>query len=148
MDELTAKTNGFIFHHKIYSKSNETSCYESSYYITFDNIGGRFANQLYRYLTCKLFTLNSGHKYISRDMFKNEDFIIVNEDNINEFLSNRNTLLNKNIICQGFFQKSDLFIKQRQQLIDLIFNKDNDDYLQMDGKNYYIKDYLINSKHI
>jgi hypothetical protein len=58
-------------------------------YVSFETKGGRFGNQLFRYLTCKLFTLNFGHKYIYENEFKkDDDYIIVTEENINSILKN------------------------------------------------------------
>jgi hypothetical protein len=141
MNEEQAKNGGYFFHHKDYSK------YKNKCYITFDDTGGRFGNQLFRYLTCKLFTVKFGHKYVSKNMIPNENFIIVNETNINDILKNPHNIYNKNILCQGFFQKSELFVEYREQLIKAIFHDSNDDCLRCDNKDYYVKDYLVNSKH-
>ncbi len=141
MAEEQAKNAGYYFHHKDYSK------YKKQCYVTFDDNGGRFGNQLFRYLTCKLFTVKFGHKYVSKNMIPDDNFIIVNESNIYDMLKNPNNISNKNIVCQGFFQKSDLFIDYREQLIKSIFNDSNDDYWRCGNKDYYVKEYLINSKH-
>jgi hypothetical protein len=141
MNEEQAKNNGYYFHHKDYSK------YKTQCYVTFDNPGGRFGNQLFRYLMCKLFTVRFGHKYISKNMIPDDNFIIVNDKNINDILKNPHTISNKNIVCQGFFQKSELFVDYREQLMKAIFNDSNDDYWRCENKDYYIKDYLLNSKH-
>jgi hypothetical protein len=138
LSEEHAITNKYYFHHKDYSK------YEKKYYITFDDTGGRFANQLYRYVICKLFTIKFGHTYISRNEITDNNYIIIGEDNINEIL---NSNPSNNILLRGYFQKSDLFIKYRQELMSLIYNNNNNDYWQVNNQNFYIKDYLINSKH-
>ena len=49
----------------------------NNFYISFDNIGGRFGNQLFRYITCKLFTVKIGHQYICREDFPKDNYIIV-----------------------------------------------------------------------
>ena len=78
MDEVTSRKTGYYFYHKNYSKPKNIS-----YFVTFDNTGGRFGNQLFRYVTSKLFTVLFGHKYISREQVPdNSDFIIINESNI------------------------------------------------------------------
>jgi hypothetical protein len=140
MNEETAKQNGYYFHHKDYSK------YKKNYYITFDNTGGRFANQLFRYVTAKLFTVKFQHEYVSRNEFINEDYIIINEDNINHYL-NDNTIFNKNIILQGYFQKSYLFTNFYNEIISSIYHDNNNDYWEVDNIKYYVKDYLIQSNH-
>lgn len=143
MDEITSKKRGYYFHHKNYSKQKNNSCF-----VTFDNTGGRFGNQLFRYVTSKLFTALFGHKYISRETVPpDSDFIIVNETNINECIQNKDLVSSKNIVLQGFFQKSDLFVNHRKQIIELIFNSNNDDYWCVNSNKYYVKEYLINSKH-
>jgi hypothetical protein len=139
MSEELARNNKYYFHHKDYSK------FKKIYYVTFDNSGDRFANQLFCYVICKLFTIKFGHVYISRNEFTTNDFIVVNEENINDMLENNN--LNKNIVFQGYFQKSDLFVNYQKQIIELIFTDNNNDYWCVDNKEYYVKDYLINSKH-
>ena len=146
MDDESARNHGYYFHHKDYSK------YKKTPYVTFDNTGGRFGNQLFRYLTCKLFTIRFGHKYISRNNisnhdYLNNDYIIINEENINDILENNKDISMKNIVLQGYFQKSDLFVNYREKLIEIICNPMNDDYWNIDNKDYYLKEYLINSKH-
>jgi hypothetical protein len=141
LDEFTARDIGYYFYQKDYSQ------YKKNYYVTFDNTGGRFGNQLFRYLTAKLFTITLGHTYVSRNDFSVDEYIIVNENNIDYYLENRNEISKKNIICQGYFQKSELFVKYRDKLMELIYQCDNNDYWIMDDKTYYIKDYIINSKH-
>ncbi len=143
MDEITSKKSGYYFHHKNYSKPKSIS-----YFVTFDNTGGRFGNQLFRYVTSKLFTHLFGHKYISREQVPpNSDFIIINESNINEYIQNKALTSGKNIVLQGFFQKSNLFVNYRKQIIELIFNSNNDDYWCVNSNKYYVKEYLINSNH-
>ena len=48
---------------------------------------------------------------------------------------------------KGFFQKSKYFVKYRKQLIELVYQPSNNDYFLLNNQKYYIKDYLINSKH-
>jgi hypothetical protein len=129
MDKNTAKNNGYYFHHRYYKNSSNNSSniiLDKKYYVSFDTSEGRFGNQLFRYLTCKLFTLYFGHEYICQNNFPKDDYIIVNEDNI-ELIFKNNDFKDKNILCQGYFQKSELFIKDRKKLIDLVYN--NNDYL-------------------
>ena len=140
ISENDAKMNGYYFHHKTYINNSN-----NKYFITFDDNRGRFGNQLFVYLTSKLFTNKFGHKYISREQLDTSNYMIINEENIEEFL--RKDTLNENIILSGFFQKSKYFVKYRQELIDLIYNSSNDDYFLLNEKKYYVRDYLINSRH-
>lgn len=142
MSEEVARNNGYYFHHKDYSK------HKKQYYITFDNsIGGRFGNQLFRYLTSKLFTIQFNHKYVPINEFTCNDFKVVNDDNIYDFLENKDNISGNNIILRGYYQKSDLFVKHKLQLMQTIFDTNNNDYWQSDNNTIYVKDYIINSKH-
>jgi hypothetical protein len=135
--------NNNVKNHQEEYKTIKSTCI-----ISFDNNGGRFGNQLFCYLMCKLFTIQFGHKYVSKNTItNNNDFININEANVNEYLENKHDIQNKNIILNGFFQKSDLFVKYREELIKLIYDATNDDYWQYNNTDFYIKDYLINSKH-
>jgi hypothetical protein len=145
MNEIEAKKAGYYFHHKNYINNDKNSI-ENNYIITFDDNKGRFGNQMFLYLTSKLFTHKFGHKYISRDQFNSDNYCIVNEENIEYFLMEKIDL-KQNIVLKGFFQKSKYFVKYRKQLIDLIYQTTNNDYFLLNQEKYYIKDYLINSKH-
>jgi hypothetical protein len=146
MNEYDAKNNGYYFHHKKYLNyiKKDNNCI-----ITFDDNKGRFGNQLFCYVISKLFTYKFGHNYISREQFDSNDYCIINEENIEEYLKNSD--LNKNIILRGFFQKSKYFVNFKKELMELIYNKTNNetnnDYFILDNTKYFIKDYLINSKH-
>jgi hypothetical protein len=143
MNTETARKNGFYFHHKDYIKYE----HREKFYVTFDDIGGRFGNQLFRYLICKLFTVRFGHIYVSRNDFEPKDFIIINDENIKPFLEYGLDISKKNIVFQGFFQKSELFVNYRKDLIALIFKPYNNDYWQIDSKKVSVKEYLIDSKN-
>ena len=152
------KENPFFIDYSIketYNDINGINSINEKYYVSFDDNTGRFGNQLFTYMTCKLFTILTGHIYIPREDFPNnrENIIIINEDNINYYINNKNIIGNKNIILQGYFQNSELFINYRQKLIELIFSKNNNDYFKFinasNGSNsiHSIKEYLIESKH-
>jgi len=130
----------------------ENACIDSVY-ISFDNIGGRFGNQLFRYVTCKMFTVISGHKYIPREDFPADNYVIVNDENITDILNNTQLYATKHLLCQGFFQKSCLFVNCRKQIMNLICSVDNDDFwlykdeYKSTNDRMYIKDYIINNHH-
>lgn len=139
MDADTARNAGYYFHHKDYSK------YKKTCFISFDDGGGRFGNQLFRYMMCKVFTLLFGHTYVARDEMPAE-YMCVNESNIYEVLQ-RKDIRSKNIVCQGYFQRSDLFIQHRSKLIDLLYAPTNTDSWKTEGKSYCVKGYLLDAKH-
>lgn len=126
---------------------------DNNRYISFDNIGGRFGNQLFRYLTCKMFTVKSGHQYIVREEFPMENYVIVTDSNISDVLNNPTMYATKDILCQGYFQKSELFVDCRAQILQLIYSNDNNDYwlykdeYKSTNDKMYIKDYIIDNTH-
>lgn len=142
MCEMDAKNNGFYFHHKDYSK------FKKSYSITFDgSFGGRFGNQLFRYLTAKLFTVKFKHTYVPNNEFLCKDYTIVTDDNIVDVLENKNNIAINNIVLKGYFQKSNLFLNNREELLNIIFNENNNDYWSHENTVIHVKDYIINSTH-
>ena len=125
------------------------NCAGNSIYISFDNVGGGFGDQFFQYLICKMFTVKSGHQYIVREDFPMENYIIVNETNIVDILNNPTIYATKHILCQGCFQKSELFVDCRTQILNLIYSEDNNDYWLYKSTNdkMYVKDYIINNTH-
>jgi hypothetical protein len=144
MTEYDAKMNGYFFHHKEYNFDLKNP---NSLLISFSDNGGRFGNKLFCYVTCKLFTIISGHKYVSINNFSYDNYIEINEQNIDYYLENCSELSDKNILCKGYFQNSVKLCKYRDKLQTLICNKNNDDYWEFNNTKYYIKDYLIDSNH-
>jgi len=114
-------------------------------YVTFKG-QGRFGNLLFQYLMCKLFTLNYGHIYISEyDFLKlnacNENCVTVTEDNVADMIKNEE-IKNKHIICDGYFQKSELFINYREKLMEIIYDPNNNDYCEDNNKKIIFKDHM------
>lgn len=143
MTEHDAKINGYYFYHKEYKsniKYNEST-------ISFIDNRGRFGNQLFCYVTCKLFTIITGHSYVPIDNFSHDNYIEINDENIDYYITNFSELFGKNVLCKGYFQKSIHLCKYRDKLIEIIYNKNNNDYWTKNGVKYFIKDYLIDSKH-
>jgi len=125
----------------------KTAAPSSQYWVSFDNNCGRFGNQLFRYVTCKLFTFKFGHKYICKSQINTDDYVIVTEENILSVLNN-SECANKNVLCIGYFQICDLFKDYQTQLIHLIYDYNSNDYWEDERLNkYYIKDYLITNNH-
>jgi len=115
------------------------------YYVTFRG-QGRFGNLLFQYLMCKLFTINFGHTYISEnDFFKlqlNEtSCATINEDNAGTMIKNVD-IADKHIICDGYFQKSDFFIKYREKLIDILYDENNNDYWEQNNEKISFKNHM------
>ena len=104
----------------------------------------RTGNNIFQYITCKLISClhNYNYKYISFDLLSEMDkkcAFIVNEKNIRECLYNPSTeFFGKNIICDGYFQQSDLFFPHKQILKQILYHENNTDY--------WIKSNTINTK--
>jgi len=130
------------------------------------NQSGRTGNLLFQYTACKLITLLYGHQYIPLQHLhniKNEETITIDENSFEiifiepfhkfnsvYFIPNYKKnidIKNKNIILDGYFQKSKFFVPYRKQLINMILNDNNNDYWIRDNINYYVKDILYSSKH-
>jgi hypothetical protein len=142
LSEEVARAEGYYFHHKNYA-NYET---KQRYTITFDNTGGRFGNQLFRYVLCKLFTARFGHTYVPRKEFHQASCMIINEDNIQDVWNG--TLPSQRHIClQGYFQKSEYYTNYRKEIMQEIFKDTNNDYWEMDNLIVYVRDYLLDSKH-
>jgi hypothetical protein len=118
-------------------------------FITFKPNGGRTGNLIFEYMLCKLIEIKLGcHKYIPFDnsIITNDEFIIT-DDNIEEILSYTSNyfvfiiLQNKNIICNGYFQKSKFFLENRFKLLE-IMRESIDDYWILDDKKYFITDFF------
>ena len=110
-------------------------------YITF-KVDGRFGNNLFQYLFCKIFTIKFGHVYIPENEFF-QDSIIVNDENAESILK-MTDLSNRHIYCKGYFQKSEFFIEYKKEFMDLIYDKNNSEYW-VSGQNntkIYVYDYL------
>jgi len=104
---------------------------------------GRTGNLIFQYLITKVISLKFDYVYVPLEqIITDEHIFMINEDNISEImLCDTYDFMGKNIICRGFFQKSDFFIPYRQQLIDII--KVSDDYwINENGKSQYISDFF------
>ena len=142
MSEASAREKGYYFHHKNYANYEKKPVYT----ITFDNTGGRFGNQLFRYVMCKLFAVRFGHRYVPRKEFHHETCTLVTEKTIQDVFLTPN-LSQSHICLQGDFQNSEYYTKYRKEIIQEIFKDGNNDYWEMDNAVVYVKDYLLHSKH-
>lgn len=114
---------------------------------------GRTGNNIFQYMTCKLLVLlwKQTHKYISFDEFTENDkknAFYINDDNILQYINNPPSL-QIDIICNGFFQKSEFFIPYREQLLKIICDQNNDDYfINGHGQKKSIASYLFSTHKI
>jgi hypothetical protein len=111
-------------------------------YITFEKKhSARTGNILFQYLFAKRISIEFGHKYIPIEEIDNrDDIFIIYESNVNDVIEKKIDISNKNIICDGFFQKSEYYIPYREQLLDIIYTTEE---YWIDGKNKkYIKDFV------
>ena len=106
-------------------------------YVSFVNNGGRTGNNIFQYLAAKLIQIKYGHIYVP---FKDlpEGVTITDTD----YVKDLSFYQNSNIICKGYFQKSEFFLPYyRQKLIDAI--KDCDDFWYDDnGNKVMIRDFF------
>ena len=109
-------------------------------YVSFVNNGGRTGNNLFQYLAAKLIQIKYGHIYVP---FKDlSDGITVLDSDYDKDLS---CYQNSNIVCKGYFQKSEFFLPYyRQKLIDAM--KDSDDcWFDDHGNKIMIRDFFLTS---
>ena len=115
--------------------------------ITFKNNGGRTGNLIFPYMICKLIEIKlKYHKYIPYDKYDMNNSFIITDENIEEILSSSSffifiLLQNKNIICNGYFQKSIFFMEYRTQLLERM-QESIEDYWLLDDRKYYITDFF------
>jgi hypothetical protein len=108
--------------------------------VSFKFNGGRTGNILFAYLTAKLIEVKFGHTYVTCDLLK-EDAFDITESNIEDVLENPPAeLFEKDVHCKGYFQKSDLFIKYRKELLDCLYN--TQDIWVENGNTTYVRDFL------
>ena len=123
-------------------KKSDTTIIDNKYYVTFNHNGGRTGNILFQYLICKLISIKFGHTYICKTNFTKNNFILINEESFVNFLNNPpENIYHQNIIIEGWFQKSDYFMKYRDVLLEIFYNKNNDDYWIINNNKTYVKDF-------
>jgi hypothetical protein len=121
-------------------------------FITFVNDMGRTGNNVFQYMTCKLLShlYGNNHIYVSIDMLSNNDkknVFYIKDENINHYINNPpSNISNINIICDGYFQISDLFVPYREELLKIMYDVNNHDYWVRNGKREYINN-IMNSNH-
>jgi len=124
---------------------------------------GRTGNNIFQYLACKLFELihqpKYGYKYKSFETLhkptdKNTSYYIYEDTFENAVLQsnifgggeNKEVLYGVpfQIVCDGFFQKSHLFVLYRKPLLQLIYSNTSadDGWINIHGNREHIRSYL------
>lgn len=118
-------------------------------YVTFEKIpSARTGNILFQYLFTKRISLEYGHKYTPiEEISSKENSIYINDTNSSYYLfeSDKQELMNKDIICRGFFQQDKYFIDYRDDLLKEIYNSD-DYWYGFSGNKEYINSFLQSSQ--
>ena len=104
--------------------------------------GGRTGNNIFQYLMTQWIKLKYGHTYVPNDSlispdhyyFQEHDMVLLFNDQLEEQIKNRD------VICDGYFQKTDLFIKYRSEILAQL--KESEDYWISEGDKVYIKDFI------
>jgi len=117
--------------------------------ITFKKLG-RTGNNLFQYMFCKLICIQTNYQYIPLEeldiskpnmpIYENDLYIT-----LEKILSGE--IINVNLICEGYFQKSDYYILYREQLLDIIYTT-NEYWIDDNGNKKYIRDFINTTSHI
>jgi hypothetical protein len=115
---------------------------------------GRTGNLIFQYLACKLIQLNFGHTYIPYEKFIHEfnsngiikDYIQIEEDDFFQIFQDEKYKLTDNVLLKGYYQKSDMFVKYRKELLELLDKSLNDTW-KLEGKEYSISKFLNYDNH-
>ena len=104
---------------------------------------GRTGNLIFQYLACKLIQLIFGHQYTQKEIFLGQvdKYIQIEEDDFFSLFEKDSKELQCNILLKGYFQKSDLYVKYRKELLSLLNESINDTW-KLDGKEYSISQFL------
>ena len=131
---------------------------------------GRTGNNLFQFIASKIIAHLYGHNYCSLDRWnenEKQNAFIINDELfpkiINAFSKNKKTynelnemeelsgLINKDIILDGYFQKSEYYIPYREFFINHFFQTDNtlfsNDYWMVRGRQVNFQNVAIQSKH-
>ena len=111
-------------------------------------VEGRTGNNIFQYMVAKMLSLHYGHTYVPIHEIKGDDIniLVINDEDMTIALKGlaHEQVKGKNIVCSGYFQKSEMFIPYRKVLIDII--KTCDDYWYDEkGRKTYINDFFTAS---
>ena len=80
---------------------------------------GRFGNAIFRYLMCvKLMLKYKNLKYLPNQNNNINNYIIINEQNVFDYLNN-NIEINNNLLIEGYFQ-FDIYLDDKENILDFI----------------------------
>jgi len=116
-------------------------------FVTF-TIEGRTGNNIFQYMAAKLLSLHYGHTYVPFHEIKGRDATVhvVNDQEMVILLkgNSHEQVKDRNIICIGYFQISDMYTHYRKVLID-VFKTSDDYWYDEKGRKIYIKDFFTAS---
>jgi hypothetical protein len=104
---------------------------------------GRTGNIIFQYLFSKIVGIKYNYTYVPIEEMENpEDVFTIHEGNVESIITyDTYDFMGKNIVCRGFFQKSEYYLPYRAQLIDIL--KTSEDYWRKDNDPpQYIKDFF------
>lgn len=114
------------------------------YYI-YKKQNARTGNIIFQYLFCKSLSLRFGHKYIPIEEYNRssllEPIYIYDSNSIEYFNTEPTNIEARDIICDGYFQKSDFFINDSERLLNTEY--DIEDYWYgVNGNKEYLSDFI------
>jgi hypothetical protein len=103
------------------------------HYVTFI-VKGRTGNNMFQYLMCKTIQYHFGHVYTPTRVNDERDTpFYVTEENARDVLEGKiHGIKQKNIVCDGYFQQSDLYVAIRKPLLQMLYTS-NDSWLNENG---------------
>jgi len=130
-------------------------------FVSFE-LSGRTGNNIFQYLISKVIQIKFGHTYVPIQEFKDrisaqekrkfgmvfgnqepEDnsVLTINEVEMKDAIDGKITdIENKNVICNGYFQKSEFYLPYRNELINIL--KSSHDYWISNGKQIFVRDFM------
>jgi hypothetical protein len=119
----------------------------SQRFVTFSKMASaRTGNILFQYLFCVQISLLYGHKYQAIEdldmerLAKDVSLLKITDSNI-DLINDESKLCSSNILCEGFFQQSHLYLLHRIQILDHI-KSTNDSWIGFSGKREHIRTFL------
>jgi len=125
-------------------------------------VEGRTGNNLFQYLACKIIQKKYGHTYVPIDEIENinamlmqskfggdhcpphllNDLLVVYENDMEKVLNDEiENLDEKNIVCIGYFQRSEIYVPYRDYLIESL--KTTQDYwVNKSGEKTFVNKFI------
>jgi hypothetical protein len=109
-------------------------------FISFKKLeSARTGNCIFQYLTCKLFSLLHGHVYVPHETFGGVSALEINDSNFMDLLKD-DSVKSKDLICVGYFQISEPFVRHRDALLAHL--RHSPDFWFEGSEKRYICDFL------